>query len=319
MNLLRIAALAALLASLGACAKQPGAQPLEPALVEVRVSQFHMGMMVDLIAWAPTKRQGEEACAAAFKKIAALNAILSDYEPQSELSRFCKTAGAGPHKISPELFTVLETANKLAAETDGRYDITAAPVIKLWREARKTGKLPGQSAIAEALTRVGYQKLKLTDGNRAELTNPAMQIDLGSIAKGYIGDAAIAELKNHGIPRAAYIAGGDMVFADPPPNKKGWPVDPARPDMQLLELSNCACSVSGDTQQFLEVNGTRYSHVIDARTGAALTDHTMCIIIAPRGLLSDPLSTIATIIPESKFKKIAEKFPNTQYWIFKSQ
>lgn len=289
-------------------------------LVEVRVSQFHMGMMVDLVAWAPTEREGREACAAAFKKIAALNAILSDYEPESELSRFCRNAGGGPQVVSAELLTVLNTARDLSDFTDGRYDVTAAPVIKLWRQARKTGRLPEQNAIAEALKHVGYEKLSLClQESQASLVEQGMQIDLGSIAKGYIGDEAIAVLRSYGCSRAAYIAGGDMVFGDAPPGKKGWPVQPARPGMEVMELANCGFSVSGDTVQFLEVAGKRYSHVIDARTGQPLTDHTMCIVIAKNGLLSDPLSTIGTILPEPQFKALVKRYaPDAQVWIFKA-
>ena len=308
-------ALAVCLAGCGIAPRSEGA-----ALVEVRVQQFHMGMMVELVAWAPSEAAGQEACAAAFQRIGALNAMLSDYEPESELSQFCRKAGQGPQKVSPELWKVLSASRKLAALADGHYDVTAAPTIRLWRQARKQGRLPEAAALQESLRHVGYEKLVLTPDGRAELKEPGMLVDLGSIAKGYIGDEALAVLRSRGCAQAAYIAGGDMVFGAAPPGKKGWPVKPARPGMALLEVANCGCSVSGDTVQYLEVGGKRYSHVIDARTGAALTDRRMCIVLAPSGLVSDPLSTIGTILPEPQFRALAKRYaPEAQVWIFTAE
>jgi thiamine biosynthesis lipoprotein len=276
-------------------------------------------MMVDLIVWAPSRQAGEDACAAAFQKVADLNAIFSDYEPDSELSRLCRRAGSGPQPVSPDLHAVLSAARELSQLSDGRYDVTAAPVIRLWRDARRDRALPSPAAITRALEISGYEKLSLTPGHAA-LAAPNMQLDLGSIAKGYIGDQAVAALRARGCPRAAYIAGGDMVFGDPPPGKTGWPVQPARPGMDVMQLANCAFSVSGDTVQFVEIAGKHYSHVIDARTGQALTDRRMCIVIAPAGLASDPLSTLGTILPEERFRQILhQRAPAAKAWVFAAE
>ena len=293
----------------------------EPALVEVKVSQFHMGMMVDLIVWAPSKEQGQAACAKAFERIRQLNEIFSDYEPDSELSRFCRNAGNGPMKISKELFTVLSLGKELSQLSHGRYDVTAAPVIRLWRKARREKKLPDAEVLAHALTLTGFDKMLLdASAQTAELRQAGMLLDLGSIAKGYIGDEAIRTLRALGCPVAAFIAGGDMVFGDAPPGTKGWPVRPAKTDLAEMRLSHCGFSVSGDTVQFVEIDGKRYSHVIDAATGEALTGHTMCVVIAPSGLVSDPLSTIGTIVPEDEFNAVfCKRFPEAKTWVFTSE
>jgi len=299
-------------------AVEPAAKKEE---IEVKVSQFHMGMMVDLIVWAPSLEEGQKACAKAFDRIRELNLIFSDYEPESELSRLCRQAGHGPVKVSSELFTVLKLADELSGLAGGHYDITAAPVIRLWRQARRDKKLPEAETVAQSMKLVGHEKLLLDSTNQtAELMQPGMLLDPGSIAKGYIGDQAIAVFRSLGYPSAAFNAGGDMVFGDAPPGKKGWPIKPAKKDLETMYVSNCGFSVSGDTVQFVEVNGKRFSHVIDALTGQALTQHGMCMVIAPTGLLSDPLSTIGTMLPAGDFNRMVHQhFPKVQTWVFVSE
>ena len=285
-------------------------------LTEVKVSQMHMGMQVDLIVWAPSVAEGQKACATAFERIGQLNLIFSDYEADSEVSRLCRESGRGPVKVSHELFTVLETAQRIARLTDGHYDVTAAPVIRLWRQARRDHVLPTRDAVAGALESIGYGNLVLdAHAQTATLAKSGMLLDLGSIAKGYIGDEAIASLRSQGIRRAAFIAGGDMVFGDAPPGKQGWPVNPAKPGLREMEVANCGFSVSGDTEQFVEIGGQRFSHVIDARTGWALTDRRMCMVQAPAGLISDTLSTVGTILPAKEFDDLTRRhFKDVRTW-----
>jgi FAD:protein FMN transferase len=295
-----------------------GCKQRPPALCQVKVSQFHMGMMVDLVVWAPSVPEGQDACARAFNRIRQLNLVLSDYEPDSELSRLCRQAGHGPVKVSDELFKVLQAASELSRLTDGHYDVTAAPAIRLWREARRVGRLPDPAEMARALELAGNEKLRLDPAQHtAELTREGMLLDLGSIAKGYVGDEALAVLRSLGYPSAAFVAGGDMVFGDAPPGTSGWPVQPADPGVPLTRLSRCAFSVSGDTEQFVEIGGVRYSHVIDARTSQALTNRQMCVVVAPAGLASDPLSTIGTLVPAARLQQLVhERFPGAQAWVF---
>ena len=194
-------------------------------------------------------------------------------------------------------------------------------MIRLWRQARRDKKVPDSERIAQALKVVGREKLLLDVTNQtAELTQAGMQLDLGSIAKGYIGDEAIVVFRSLGYPAAAFNAGGDMVFGDAPPGSKGWPVKPAKKDLATMFVSNCGFSVSGDTVQFVEINGKRYSHVIDALTGLPLTQHAMCMVMAPTGLISDPLSTLGTILPEKDFNQLVHlRFPDTKTWVFVSE
>ena len=163
----------------------------------------------------------------------------------------------------------------------------------------------------------GWQKIKLDPAKRTvELTTPGMKLDLGGIAKGYAGDCAIATLKQRGITSVMIEAGGDIVMSDAPPGKAGWVVeipgpDPAK-DGPTLTLANCAIGTSGDTVQFVVIGGVHYSHVIDPRTGMALTSRTMATITAPQGLLSDPLSTAVTLLSREEAEAMVKKFPGAK-------
>ncbi len=286
-------------------------------LQRVRVSQFHMGMMVHLTLWAPTVEEGQQAAAAAFERIGQIDQIMSDYEPASELSRLCRQSGQGPVPVSDELFEVLAAAYRFAELTDGRYDPTVGPLTRLWRKARQTKIPPSRSAIDAALEQVGYQEIVLNaDAQTVELTHPDMWLDLGSIAKGYAGDQAIRILKEHDIPIAAYEAGGDKVFGDAPPGKKGWPVI-ANP--KLPPIANCAVSISGDSAQFMQYDGRRMGHVIDPRTGSGFLTRTTCTVIAQRGVDSDPLATIGVTMPPMLYRMLLKQhFPTVDARVVES-
>jgi thiamine biosynthesis lipoprotein len=140
----------------------------------------------------------------------------------------------------------------------------------------------------------------------ADLTVPGMQLDLGGIAKGYAGDEAIRILREHGVQSALFEAGGDIVVSDPPPRTRGWQIE--LPDGRKKRLVNAAISTSGDTVQFLEVDGVRYSHVVDPRTGIGLTEHYAATVIAPRGITTDSLSTAATVLGKRAGEQLIRRF-----------
>jgi thiamine biosynthesis lipoprotein len=137
------------------------------------------------------------------------------------------------------------------------------------------------------------------------LAREGIRIDLGGIAKGYAADAAIAELKRRGATRALVAAGGDVVVGDPPPGKRGWVVGvaPFGRDDRLagsLLLANCAVSTSGDAEQRVELNGMRYSHIIDPRSGMALTRRQGSTVVAREGSTADALATSLCVLDLAK-------------------
>jgi FAD:protein FMN transferase len=140
-------------------------------------------------------------------------------------------------------------------------------------------------------------------------------LDMGGIAKGYAGDCAIATLREHGIKSALFEAGGDIVMSDAPPGEEGWNVEleDAGPEMpKSLRLHNCAVSTSGDTMQFVEIDGKRYSHVVDPRTGVGLTTRAMATVVAPKGIWSDALSKPAEMLAKEQVEELLKGYPGTR-------
>lgn len=291
--------------------------PAPPTPIRVEVSQLQMGVKATLTVYAPDLAAGRTACARAFERVRELNGILSDYDPDSELRRLVARAGTGPVPVSADLFRVLAAARELAVQTGGQVDPTVGPLVQLWREARRAKKLPDPAALAAARTLTGYHQLILDTTHRTvALARPGMKLDLGAIAKGFAGDEAIAVLRAAGYPCAMFEAGGDMVFGDAPPGAAGWPVEVLNPARPRFEMANGALSVSGAIVQFAEIEGRRYSHVIDPTTGYGLTNHLMCVVKAPRGLLSDPLCTGGTLMTEPAFRALlAHHYPGVQAWV----
>jgi len=230
---------------------------------------------------------------AAFNRVAELDAKLSDYKPDSELNRLCRTGRA---EVSRDLLTVLTVAQDLARETDGAFDVTEGPVIRLWREARRTRRLPTPAALMEAADRTGYRNLAI-HGNTATLLVRGMQLDLGGIAKGYAADEAMRVLNRGGLTQSLVAASGDLVIGEAPPGEAGWKVGMGQAQIgETFILGNCAVSTSGDTEQFAEIDGARYSHIIDPHTHRPLTDRIGVTVIAATGTEADGLATALSVL-----------------------
>lgn len=269
--------------------------------------QLHMGMEVRLVlhAEAPV---ANAAARAAFSRIAALEEILSDYRPSSELRRLGTARGATP--VSPELFTVTQRALAMARASGGAFDPTIAPLSALWREARRLGRAPTASAIAHARNRIGWQGVALDSVRQTiALTTPEMQLDLGAIAKGWILGEARRTLQEAGVSSALIEAGGDLLLGDAPPGTSGWRVaiTTARGD-SIAMLSNIAVATSGPTAQFVEISGVRYSHVIDPRSGRPLTTTYAVTVLHADPTLADALATTLTILGPNEGGALAATF-----------
>jgi thiamine biosynthesis lipoprotein len=203
----------------------------------------------------------------------------------------------------------------VSRNSGGAFDITAGPLIALWRKARKSGDLPDLAALERARRQVGWQKLRLDESVRTvQLTVPGMKLDLGGIAKGYAADEAQRVLKQHGITRALVELGGDIVVSAPPPGTTGWTirVPNAAQEPADLRFADRAISTSGDTEQFAVIGGRRYSHVVDPRTGQALTNRVQVTLTAPDGLTSDPLATALCVLAGNDTRKLLQAYPGTR-------
>lgn len=287
--------------------------PPRGGLHRFEFQQPHMGTLFTITLYAPEANRAGAAAEAAFARIAALEQMMTDYDPESELMQLCQQPVGQPVRVSDELFALLQKGQRLAKLTDGAFDVTIGPVVRHWRRARRTETLPSPEALARAQAPVGWRKLKLDPRKQTvTLTAPDMQLDLGGIAKGYAADQALAVLKSHGLNRALVAASGDIAVGDPPPGKRGWRVGVGALDRgedalaRNLLLRNAAVSTSGDTEQFVEINGQRYSHIVDPRTGLGLTERLQVSIVAKRAADTDSFATAVSVLGVQRGLKLVE-------------
>ena len=272
-------------------------------LARFEFSQMHMGTQFIIILYAPDASTATRASNAAFKRVEELDAIMSDYRATSELMMVCRESVGQWLKVSDDLFRVLSKSQEMARRTGGAFDVTVGPVVRLWRRARRTGEMPDPQSLARAVELTGYDKLRLDERTRSvRLDKPGMLLDLGGIAKGYAADEAMVLLKRGGIQHALIAAGGDIVVSCPPPGRRGWliaiaplePTDKAPKDYLLLH--DAAVSTSGEKEQYVEIGGVRYSHIVNPRTGLGVVGHTSVTVVAPAGTVSDSIATAASVL-----------------------
>ena len=262
-----------------------------------------MGVKFHLKFYAPNQAVADRTARLAYDRVEALNVIFSDYSPSSELNYLCAKPQGKPVPVTSDLFNIIQQSQQLARETGGAFDITAGPSVRLWRQSRKRGQMPVTDSLATASKRVGFQKIQLNSRNRTvTLLSAGMQLDLGGIAKGYAVDEAMRILKQNGIRRAFVAASGDMLTSGPPIGSEGWRVEIRAVDefgniySRTLHLKHQALSTSGDTEQFVEINGRRYSHIIDPRTGIGLTNRIAVTVVAPSSTVAVSRATAISVL-----------------------
>ncbi len=273
-----------------------------------------MGVNFGLTFYARDKSAARRAAKEVYERIEALNAIFSDYNPNSELNRLTHQPVGRSVKVSEELFVILQLAQSLSLETNGAFDITAGPYTRLWRQARRQKKLAGPILLKQAAQSVGHEKLDLNSTTRTVTCLAlGMRLDLGGIAKGWAADEALSVLRKHGITRSLCAASGDIAIGDSPPGKEGWEVGVRALDKhgnfynRTLSLRNCAVSTSGDTFQFIEIGGQRYSHIVNPRTGLGLTNRIMVSVIADKAMETDSQATAISVLGAQNGMTYAKK------------
>ena len=269
----------------------------------------NMGTLFSIKLYAANEQQAKDAFHAAFARIAQLDATLSDYKSDSELSRITITAVHTPTPISNDLFRVLAKGQALAEQTNGAFDVTVGPLTHLWRQSRRARSLPDPGVLADALARSGFTKMHLdAAAHTVAFDVPGMQLDVGGIAKGFAADEALAVLSQLGIKSALVAASGDLAFSDAPPGEKGWKIAIDALDRALL-LSNASISTSGAAEQNFTVNGIRYSHILNPKTGLGLTSDITTTVIARHGIDADGMATAINVLGPDLGLAFIEKQP----------
>ncbi len=210
------------------------------------------------------------------------------------------------------------SADRYSRLSEGAFDVTVGPVTKLWRCARRQHEMPAPDRLQPARDSVGYQNLcLLSSPPSVQMMRPGMLLDLGGIAKGYALDVALAVLRENDVTCALLDGGGDLLAGEPPAGQVGWKVGVAgvegKPDeMQSIALARRAVATSGDLYQFVEIDGVRYSHLVDPRTGLGLTHRSSVSVIAPDATAADALASAVSVLGPIRGLRLIEDLPATE-------
>jgi thiamine biosynthesis lipoprotein len=256
---------------------------------------------------------GEEALG----EIARLDRQLSFYRPSSDITWINASAADGPVRVEPGLFALLERCTALSAATDGAFDVTVAPLMRAWGFVGRGGALPDEPVLDDALGRVGSRGLLLDRAaSSVEFARPGMSIDLGAAGKGYAVDGAMRILRDHGVGSALLHGGTSSIHAvGARPDGSPWPVawagargEPPR-EPRTFALRNSSLSASAVTGKSFVAGGREYGHVIDPRSGRAMTGARAAVVTGPGSLECDALSTALLVLGASWLPTLRARFP----------
>jgi len=271
---------------------------------------------------SPAEREAREAIEAGFASIERLEQLLNFFSPESEITAINRAAGVAPVKVSKETLDIIKKSVEIADYTNGAFDPTIGPVIKLWGFSRqKQGpSIPSADIIKNALRFVDYKRIRInTTASEVFLEEKGMELDLGGIAKGYAADIAIEAIRAKGIKAALVAIAGDIKGFGLKPDMQPWKVGIQSPRpadnkskteeediFASLYLQEKAVSTSGDYQRFFMKEGKRYHHILDPRIGYSASDVISVSVIAPHGFMADALSTGIFVIGREDGIKLLE-------------
>ncbi len=270
----------------------------------VQGNRLCMGSLLKVILYGEERGAARQALEAAFAEARRLENLLSIFIVDSELSRVNRHAAYQWVKADPELISLIQQALSFVRLTRGAFDITVGPLMRLWglREGSDVVRRPSVDKIQEVLRSVGCRKLMIDKATSSvRYLSPGLEVEFGAMGKGYAIDRAVQILKNHGISRALVSFGSSTYALGCPPAKEGWHVGiqhPRDPDriMEIVTLRDQAVATSGDYEQYIFVDGQRFSHIIDPRIGHPVRGLSSVSVIAPTALQADALSTAALVL-----------------------
>lgn len=287
-------------------------------------SYQQMGTQIKLIFYFDQKSEADEIADKAFRRIDELNQILSDYEPSSELNRLTRNTKKD-FAVSNDLYRILKSSVKISKITKGAFDISTGSLIRLWRETHKTKALPSKSKLNKAKRKMGFEHISFRDPNIVNLNNKGIQLDLGGIGKGYTADQIIKLLNLNGATSALVDMGGDICVSNPPPNRENWALafshynKEGEEIIKKIKLNNAAVATSGDLYQFIEIEGERYSHIINPITGMALRNSIQVTTIAKTATEADAFASAFSVLGIERTRTLKPKLKNIHAFIIESR
>jgi len=264
-------------------------------MLRLEQSAEAMGSAYSVAVYGYDRQQMEAAVEAAFDETRQLDSMLSNYKPDSEWNQVNREAAEHPVHVSPELFELLAACQEYSRQSEGAFDISVGPLMKVWGFYKGTGHLPHRAEILAAMQHVGYRHVHLDPARQTvSFDRPGVELDPGGIGKGYAVDRMVDVLKVKGIAIALVSASGSSIYGlgAPPNEPRGWHItirDPKSERKSVAEvfLKNQSMSTSGNYEKFFRAEGKLYSHIMDPRTGWPAPGMLSVSVITPRTIDSE--------------------------------
>src|ERR1700674_1059552 len=277
--------------------------------VLVYKKKYIMGTVFEIAAYDQSSEHASNAIERAFQEIVRLDDLMSNYKPDSALSNLNRSAHFHAEKVPSDLYRVIEQAVQFSRLSDGKFDISVAPLVNLWKAALRGESTPSRAQEEEVRNCVGYEKIELTPPDRISFRSSCLQLDLGAIGKGYAVDRAAEVLHSMGIRDALINAGGSTIFAmGAPPDHTAWLVhlrDPSNKMDPQVMLKDGSVSTSEQTPPSLLGNDLA-GHIIDPDTGMPLKTVFAVSAVSKTATVSDALSTTLLLLGPTKGKALVK-------------
>lgn len=277
-----------------------------------------MGSRFDITVVANDSIEGSEYIAIAIEEITRIEKLISSWDANSQTSLINRNAGIQPVKVELELFQLIERAIRISRLTDGAFDISYASMDKVWKFDGSVTELPSKETINNSITKVGFQNIILDKEKQTVfLKLEGMKIGFGAIGKGYAADKAKDLLLSKGVSSGIVNASGDMNTWGKQPNGKEWKIALTNPldknkVFALLPVSDAAVVTSGNYEKYITINGKRYTHIIDPRTGYPSTGIISVTVFAPKAELADALATSVFVMGKETGLDRINQLPNVE-------
>lgn len=287
----------------------------KPSDLVFEISGFTMGTSYNVVAVDPSHRLTNAKMRAAIESaLAEVNTQMSNWDPTSEISRFNAQAGTGAQSLSPALATVMEAAETVYRDSQGRFDTTMGPLIELWGFGAPGARTkPDEAAIAAARQRSGHENTLRVGQGEMRKTQSDAQVYLAAIGKGFGADQVGRALEALGLTDYMIEIGGDLYASGRNPDGQPWQIGIETPDsrnrsvMDVIGVSGLGLASSGDYRNYFEQDGQRFSHVIDPATGHPIEHRTAsATVLADNGMLADAWATAMLVLGRDRGMEIAE-------------
>lgn len=255
----------------------------------------------------------------AIEEIERIENLISEWQPHTQVSEVNRNAGIKPVKVDKELFELTKRALYYSKISNGAFDISTTALDKVWKFDGSMTEKPTEESIAKSIKNVGYQHIVLDSVHSTIfLKKSGMKIGFGSIGKGYAADKGRELMQKLGVQAGIVNASGDIATWGTQPNGKPWRIGINNPfkrqhTAKILKLKNRAVATSGSYEKYAEIDGVRYAHIINPKTGYPSTGLTSVTIYGPSAEFANALSTSIMVLGETEGKKMAKKYPKYKF------